>query len=315
MYPLKGNMYPDCIFLILYLSPAKISLKVLKKIFNIREFAEYLNVSSVKNEDLHIIDFGQEANVRPKSEPVTIDFFLLAIKPPMDKDLILPNAIEDQANSFMYIDGPHNLLGWDTAIPKSGYTVMVTAKYLSKAAKDYNFVHYNNHEALFLSTEEETILWDLYEKAYHEFQKKFYSREVIISYINLILSYTKVFYDRQFDSRSNIYHQVITDFYKNITDYFNKDKSVSGLPSVAFFAEKANISPNYFGDLIKHFTGQSPIDHIQDFIVQLAKDKLRNTNHSISEISYSLGFDYPNYFARFFRKKTGIAPKLFRSQL
>jgi AraC-like DNA-binding protein len=285
------------------------------KILSIPEFCRYLNVGGLKSEDLHVVNFEGKNEMRLKSEPVTIDFYLLAIKPPMDSKLAPYTLLEDQTDSsYMYVDCPQNTLGWEIQPPFSGYAIMVSAKYLDKYAKEYNFVHYNNHEALFLTKEEETILWDLFGKVDHEFGKEHYSSTVIISYVNLILTYVKGFYDRQFDTRSNIYHKVIADFYKNLEKHFRENESIPGLPSVAYFAQSSNLSPNYFGDLIKHFTGKSPLDHIQDHVMMLAKDKLRNTTLSISEISYSLGFDYPNYFARFFRKKTGLSPKVFRNQ-
>ncbi|WP_104384178.1 AraC family transcriptional regulator [Sphingobacterium sp. HMA12] len=283
------------------------------KILNIREFAAYINFRVPKNEDLLIVSFEEENAIRLKSGQVTIDFYLLAIKPPLEKKLKTIDFIEDQAKSFMYVDCPQNSLDWDIHAPTAGYNILVSAKYVNKLAKDYNFVHYNNHEALFLTKEEETLLWDLFEKANHEYRKENYSKEIIISYIALILSYTQVFYNRQFDARSSIYNKVIDDFYENLRNYFDKKEEISGLPSVAYFAQKANLSANYFGDLIKHFTGESPIEHIHNFVLKLAKDKLKNTTLSVSEISYSLGFDYPNYFARFFRKKTGVSPKVYRS--
>ncbi len=285
-----------------------------KKIYSIREFTKYLNIGHLKSEDLQIVNFEEEKDVRLKSAPVTIDFYLLAIKPVLDKRVVADNRLADQSSSYMYLDCPQNSLDWEIAPPLSGYCIMISAKYLDKYAKDYSFMHYDNHEALYLTKEEEAILWDLYKKAYNEFQKEYYSRMVIISYVTLILSYTQNFYNRQFDARSKIYHKVISDFNKNLEKFFNANESVAGLPSVAFFAQKSNLSPNYFGDLIKHFTGKSPLDHIQDYVVRLAKEKLKSTSLSVSEISYSLGFDYPNYFARFFRKKTGLAPKVFRNQ-
>nr|WP_315032960.1 helix-turn-helix domain-containing protein [uncultured Chryseobacterium sp.] len=285
------------------------------KIFSIPEFSRYLNVDGLKNDDLHIVDFQYHRDLRLKSEPVTIDFYLLAIKPPMEKEFVSHQLFEDQSDSsYMYADCPQNTLEWEIVPPFSGLCIMVSAGHLEKYAKDYSFVHYNNHEALFLTKDEETILWDLFRKSHNEFQKENYSRTVIISYVNLILTYVKEFYDRQFDTRSEIYHKVIDEFYKNLENYFRENEGVAGLPSVAYFAQKSSLSANYFGDLIKHFTGKSPLDHIHDYVVKLAKDKLKNTTLSVSEISYSLGFDYPNYFARFFRKKTGLSPKIFRNQ-
>lgn len=286
------------------------------KIFGIKEFNEYLNIGNLKSEDLHIVNFEGKEDVRLKSETVTIDFYLLAIKPHLSDAVRVNNPLlgEMSDTAYMYVDGPQNSLEWDMESPTNGYAIMVSTKYLEKYAKEYNFVHYNNHEALFLTEEEVAILWDLFKKADSEFQKKYYSKNIIISYITLIMTYVKHFYDRQFDTRKEIYHKVIDEFEKNIEEYFKKNENLTGLPSVAYFAQKSFLSPNYFGDLIKHFTGKSPIDHIHDYVVVLAKDRLKNTSDSVSEISYSLGFDYPNYFARFFRKKTGISPKTFRNQ-
>ena len=285
---------------------------MVKKIFNILEFAKYLNIVNVKNPDLHIVNYTDQKNLTLKSAPVTIDFYLLAIKPPVVKLKEPPFPYKDLSNSYMYLDCPQNTLEWDVEELSTGYGIMVSAKLLNRYAKEYNFMHYNNHEALYLKKEEAVVLWDLYTKAFEEFQKDNYAKEVILSYTALILSYTQQFYNRQFDSRSKIYNRVITDFNKNLEDYF-KDKDVSGLPSVAYFAQKANLSANYFGDLIKHFTGESPIEHIHEYILGIAKQKLQQTNLSVSEISYSLGFDYPTYFTRFFRNKTGVAPKIFRN--
>ncbi len=311
MYPFILKEYPSCTFLMY--SFVHYSAQMVKKIFNIKEFVDYAKFSPLKNEDLHIVNFANEKDFLRKSRQINIDFYLLAIKPPLEKDQIIDQKFEDQANSFLYVDCPQNTMAWDVNEPDSGYVIMVAAKLVHRVAKAYNFVHYNNHEALYLTKEEEVLLWDLFKKACDEFQRPHYSKEVILSYITLILSYTQIYYDRQFDTRSAAYHQVVDDFYRNIKDYYSRGDEVSGMPSVAYFAQKAYLSPNYFGDLVKHFTGQSPIEHIQDFVLRLAKEKLKNTSLSISEISYSLGFDYPNYFARFFRKKTGMSPKVFKN--
>lgn len=129
------------------------------KILSIPEFSRYLNVDRLKSDDLHIVDFEKYNDIRLKSEPVIIDFYLLAIKPPMEVKFTSYQLLEGQSeSSYMYVDCPQNTLEWEIAPPFSGLCIMVNAKYLEKYAKDYSFVHYNNHEALFLTKEEETIL-------------------------------------------------------------------------------------------------------------------------------------------------------------
>lgn len=281
--------------------------------YNIKNFAEYLNVAGSNDENLLVINYENESNIRLKSNPIVIDFYLLAVKPPLDRRFKVTKLFEDQAKSYAYVDCPHNILEWDIKSYSTGYNILVGADYMNKLAKDYSFAHYNSHEALYLTTSEELVLWDLYKKAYDEFTKESFSKDIILSYVTLILSYTKTFYDRQFENRTSLYNKVVEEFYANLQDYFNHNANLE-LPSVAYFAQKANLSANYFGDLIKHCTNMSPMEHIHNFILEQAKYELRNTSLSISEISHKLGFNYPNYFARFFKKQIGMSPKDFRAK-
>lgn len=83
------------------------------KILDIFEFSRYLNIDGLKSNDLHIVNFEGKENVRLVSEPVTIDFYLLAIKPPMDVKLTHFPLLDDQADSsYLYVDCPQNSLEW-----------------------------------------------------------------------------------------------------------------------------------------------------------------------------------------------------------
>ena len=85
-----------------------------------------------------------------------------------------------------------------------------------------------------------------------------------------------------------------------------------GLPSVAYFAEQLHLSPNYFGDIVKRETGQSAQDYILSKVIDVAKEKVFDTQKSIKEISYELGFKYPQHFIRLFRTKIGVTPNEYR---
>ncbi|MEO1654387.1 MAG: helix-turn-helix transcriptional regulator [Bacteroidota bacterium] len=108
----------------------------------------------------------------------------------------------------------------------------------------------------------------------------------------------------------------MTRFEKELQQYFSHNKHLeSGLPSIQYFADKAHLSQHYFSDLLKKETGRSPKDHINDFVIEKAKDLLLSSDHSISEIAYDLGFNYPHYFTRLFKSKTGQTPLEYRSGL
>jgi AraC-like DNA-binding protein len=99
-----------------------------------------------------------------------------------------------------------------------------------------------------------------------------------------------------------------------LNDYFTSDKPAAiGLPSVAYCAGEMNLSPNYFGDLIKKETGRSAQEYIQSKIIDVAKERVFDIGKSVSEIAYELGFKYPQHFTRLFRQKVGVSPNEYRN--
>ncbi|WP_338839283.1 helix-turn-helix domain-containing protein [Flavobacterium ginsenosidimutans] len=287
----------------------------MRKKYNIKEFLEYTNIGGFKNNHIHLVEYQKQKDMLRKSLPVELDFYFLAIKLNFDKDKNFGQTIFDQADAFVYLDSPGDILEWDLDHQISGYHILLDTGLFRKIAKEYSFTYYNNHEALFITKEEEKTITDLFQKALKEFESNDnVSKEIVVSYASLILSYIQKFYSRQFNTRQELYNSTVADFYKNLDAYFDNQKNVTKMPSVSLFSDMANLSPNYFGDLIKHYTSRSPQEHIHQLIIQIAKNKLRTTSLSISEIAFSLGFDYPSYFATFFKKETGISPTVFRNQ-
>ncbi len=280
------------------------------KTFNIPSFLKYMNIDASDNNQIQVIHYDEHPNLLLESEPVQLDFYLMALKDNID---VAP-PIEEMSSAYIFLDKPGNILEWKLDKAFSGYAIFINSKLLDKFAKDYSFSGYTRHEALYLTERENKILFDLFIKAFDEFKNENASNDVLISYATLILSYTKNYYERQFQDRSKVYNKVVADFYKQLDQYYNDDNHKEVLPTVAHFADKANLSTNYFGDVIKHYTGQSPLELVHENIIQVAKKMLLNTKDSVNEIAYSLGFEYPNYFSRFFTKKTGLSPKVFRNQ-
>jgi len=51
---------------------------------------------------------------------------------------------------------------------------------------------------------------------------------------------------------------------------------------------------------------------INNFIIEKAKTLLLSESDSVSGIAYTLGFNYPHYFSRMFKGKTGMTPQEYR---
>jgi len=67
-------------------------------------------------------------------------------------------------------------------------------------------------------------------------------------------------------------------------------------------------------DTIKAETGKTAIDQVNLYLIDEAKNLLLTPNMTITETAYRLGFEYPQYFSRLFKKKTGMSPKVYIEQ-
>lgn len=187
---------------------------------------------------------------------------------------------------------------------------------LGKHMANYTFFSYESREALHLSEKERSIVLDCFSKIRYELEQGTdkHSRMLIASNIELFLNYCIRFYDRQFITRNDVNRDNLEKFESVLNDYFQSEKPQTvGLPSVTYCAEQLNLSPNYFGDMIKKETGKTALEYIQLKVMDMAKEKILDRNKSVSEIAYELGFKYPQHFTRAFKNNTGHTPNEYRS--
>lgn len=177
----------------------------------------------------------------------------------------------------------------------------------------YNFFSYAVNEALHLSAEEEGDLIAILDKIDKEcLHIDKYTQEIVLSQIELLLNYSKRFYERQFITRKNHNHQLLAKFERLIDAYFDSSTAQPELLTVQRMAELMNLSPNYLSDLLRMHTGQSTQQHIHQKLIEKAKEKLSTTNLSVGEIAYTLGFEHAQSFSTLFKKKTSLSPLEFR---
>lgn len=180
----------------------------------------------------------------------------------------------------------------------------------------YSFFDYAQNESLHLSERERGIILDCLRKIEYELSYPVdkHSRELLSVQIELVLDYCLRFYDRQFCTRAKVNSDVLTRFEQHLNDYFNTTEPLqNGLPTVKYFADKVYLSPGYFGDLIKKETGRTAQEYIQRKIVEISKHRLLATERNVSEVAYSLGFQYPQHFIRLFKREVGCTPGEFKT--
>ena len=77
-------------------------------------------------------------------------------------------------------------------------------------------------------------------------------------------------------------------------------------------AKAACLSRTHFSRLFKKHTGMTPHDYYVNFKVSRIKEKLSDSNLSISQVFAACGLDYNGYFAKVFKEKTGLSPSQYR---
>lgn len=203
---------------------------------------------------------------------------------------------------------------------QSGWLILIHPDFLwhsplAKKIKQYEFFDYYANEALFLSEQEELTMQGLFRNIEQEYSTNIdkFSQGIIISLIEALLGYSERFYQRQFITRKIKHHGIANQLEALLEQAFTAEAlEQNGIPTVKYISGQLNISPNYLSSLLKTVTGNSTQQHIQEKIIEKAKERLVTTDLSVNEIAFELGFEYPQSFSKLFRAKTSYSPLGFR---
>ena len=180
----------------------------------------------------------------------------------------------------------------------------------------YTFFSYNTNEALLMSDEQRQTIVTLFEEIRDEASASSdeHTRPILQHRIGLVLEHVARFYAIQLSTPSKDKDDLLARFENLLTHYYqSKRQREHGLPTVRYCAQELFLSPNYFGDLIRQFTGDTASNMIRRFVMKRAKELLIG-GASISEAAERLGFEYPQHFTRQFKTHFGITPTEFVKQ-
>ena len=274
-----------------------------------------------------VIDFSK-ANIREWGDADTIRFqyglFSIILKDVKCGDLKYGrHAYDYQAGTLVFF-APGQIVEIDN--PKVPYQPMghglafhpdlLIGTNLGRLIAQFKFFHYASHEGLHLSDDERQMILDSFAKIAFELKQPIdkHSKKLIVSNIELFLGYCQRFYDRQFITREHVNKGILERFETLMNQYFESDQAqVNGIPSVGHFANELHLSANYFGDLIKKETGLTAKDYIQNKTIDVAKNRIFDSDKTINEIAFQMGFKYPQHFTRLFKQRVGQTPNEYRS--
>lgn len=254
------------------------------------------------------------------------DFYQIALKSGIQGDIAYGRNHYDydqgsmvftkpsQAQQYSNIESVETERGWVLLF----HPDLIRRSGLAGQMESYSFFSYDTNEALHVSEREKQILSELVAQIKEEYSQNIdkHTQRLIVSNIELILNYCTRFYERQFIIRQNHNLDLMEKVDGILREYFESDSAVErGLPTVKYLSEAMCMSSNYLSDMIKNATGRTAQQYIQDHVIDRIKNALLGTNEQVSQIAYSLGFEYPQHLSKLFKAKTGMTPVEYRKSM
>lgn len=295
---------------------------------SITDFHKHFDIPAPENPLFSIVHTALKADELANCESenydepiqITSDFYAISFKKILSGELVYGRTKYDCTNGTLLFTAPNQSLSFKGMVYSSeSYHIAFHKDYLNgsplfEKIKKYNYFNYHANEALHLSPREEELMKSIFNSIkieYHNNQDEF-SKEIILSHMETLLKYADRFYKRQFLNRKDINQELFTRFRNVLNVYFETQQlEVRGIPTVDWMAQQLGISHRYMSDTIKAETGKTAVDQINLYLIDEAKNMLLNPNNSISDTAYKLGFEYPQYFSRLFKKKVGMSPKAY----
>lgn len=267
-----------------------------------------------------------------------VDFFVFrfdelpkdsALKmPPYQKDFyqisLIVNSgnatadIDEQSNktleNTLYFLSPDHIFSWQRNTQTTGYIVYFKTAFLNFFNGNFKnvFAFFDLSQLNFLKLEyEQSIeLASDFEKLYKEYYTPNTYRIQILQSFLLSLLFKCKSLQEAIGTRNNSVskkHDLVFQFQNLVANCYIKHKQVKE------YAKELNVSANTLNQTVKEVLNKTAKELISEKIIQESKKRLKYSTEDVSEIAFSIGFEEPTHFIRFFKKQTAATPKEYRT--
>ncbi|WP_026764127.1 helix-turn-helix domain-containing protein [Sediminibacterium salmoneum] len=298
-------------------------MKTLIHLHSMSDLFKLFNLGSQHHPLVAVMDFSKVSETIDQHTKITTDFYSIMFKNYCSNHIKYGRKTIDFQDGNLICIAPGQVIEIDSEVaPREDmlgwglffHPDLIRATALHEKIQQYGFFEYEISEALHLSEKEKTILYKLVQKIESELKENIddYSQPIVVSSIDLLLEYCKRFYGRQLITRKEANTSIVAAI-ENALKTFFANKEISELPTVKYLAAQVHLSPGYLSDILKKETGRNAQDLIHYYLIEEAKTRLLNSNLNINEIAYAMGFEYPQYFNKLFKLKTGKTPVEYRN--
>jgi len=229
----------------------------------------------------------------------------------------------DVGGPALLFSNPMVPYAWEPLEPvTSGYFCIFTEDFIKVNSRNENLqdsplYKIGNDPVFFLSDEQVKFIDGIYKKMFEEINNDYiYKYDLLRNYVNVIIHEAlKMQPNTTYFKHHNASERIASLFIELLDRQFPIDspKAALKLKTANDFAVNLSVHVNHLNSSVRKITGKTTTTHISERIINEAKALLLHTDWSVSEIAYSLGFEYPTYFNNFFKKQTGSTPLSVRN--
>ena len=285
---------------------------------NLHDYHQYLGIKAPEHPMISIASTKADISCITEEVELSTDFYAISLKHIIAGEIHYGRTQYDFKQGSLICMAPRQVVRIRRLDVKSeAVSIFIHEDFLrgtaiQKAIETASYFSYAVNEALHLSPTEEDLMKGIFATVEKEYVNNHdaFSKDIMVSQLNTLLTYAQRFYQRQFQLRMESPNSSLQERFYTVLRKLPDDH----IPTVEEIADELHMTPRYLSDGLKVETGKTALENIHGFQIERAKNLLLGTDDSVATIAYALGFDYPQYFARFFKKKVGQTPTEFRNQ-
>lgn len=215
----------------------------------------------------------------------------------------------------LYFISPGQVHFWQQDEPINGRIILFTGDFLfltppnKSVLPELEFFHsLDRHPHLLIKEDQMPVILQLIENLEMEYESTGTGKaSVLRAYLHILLIHIQRFYEAAHRHDASTHASALLRRFKRLVS-----ENCICWRSIEAYAGRIGVSAGHLRDTVKAATGMTPGQIIRQTVALEAKRLLIHTDLTVAEIGYSLSFEDPSYFGRFFKRETDLSPRLFR---
>lgn len=270
----------------------------------------------------HFNQFKIEDIITPRDKPLSYsrrDFFKVSLSTGHNRFHYADNSFEVNGTALVFTNPMVPYL-WDrVSEEQTGYVCIFTEPFFSRFGniKDFPVFQFTDAAIIPLTEDQVPLFRELFVKMDKELQGDYaYKYDLLRNLLMEVVHNAQKMQPAQGHTftGSKAAERITTLFADLLERQFPIDQNnpLLKLITPADFASRLNVHVNHLNKALKEITGKTTSRLIHDRMLQEARVLLKSTGWTINEIAWSLGFEEPNHFSAFFKRKSNITPNKYR---